>query len=67
MYKIRMRSFSIKNLIMELYSIKDAIDRVTKKQKISSSKSLETIEHISQEIQLALSGIHLATAQQTTN
>nr|GEW58071.1 hypothetical protein [Tanacetum cinerariifolium] len=45
---------------MELNSIKDAFDRVTKKQKVSSSKSQETIEQI-QEIQQALSGIQAAT------
>ncbi|KAI3785185.1 hypothetical protein L1987_44298 [Smallanthus sonchifolius] len=50
-------------LIMELNSIKDAFDRVTKKQKVSSSKSQETVEHISQEIELALSGIQSATPQ----
>ncbi|KAI3768211.1 hypothetical protein L2E82_18707 [Cichorium intybus] len=43
--------------IMELNSIKDAFDRVTKKQKISSSKSQETIQQITQEINDAISGI----------
>lgn len=40
---------------MELNSIKDAFDRVTKKQKLSSSKSQEVIEQIGQEIQQVLS------------
>ncbi|XP_047955068.1 protein RMD5 homolog [Salvia hispanica] len=38
---------------MELNSIKDAFDRVTKKQKLSSSKSQEVIEQIGQEIEQA--------------
>ncbi|GFP87522.1 protein rmd5 homolog a [Phtheirospermum japonicum] len=42
---------------MELNSIKDAFDRVTKKQKLSSSKSQEMIEQIEGEIQQALSRI----------
>ncbi|XP_027077869.2 protein RMD5 homolog [Coffea eugenioides] len=42
---------------MELNTIKDAFDRVTKKQKLSSSKSQEIIEQISQEIEQALSSI----------
>lgn len=42
---------------MELSSIKDAFDRVTKKQKLSSSKSQEVIEQIGQEIEQALSRI----------
>ncbi|KAL0450097.1 UNVERIFIED_CONTAM: protein RMD5 [Sesamum latifolium] len=42
---------------MELNSIKDAFDRVTKKQKLSSSKSQEIIEQIGQEIEQALSRI----------
>nr|XP_043617201.1 protein RMD5 homolog [Erigeron canadensis]XP_043617203.1 protein RMD5 homolog [Erigeron canadensis] len=46
---------------MELNSIKDAFDRVTKKQKISSSKSQEAIEQINQEIKHALSGLQSAT------
>lgn len=46
---------------MEVNSIKDAFDRVAKKQKVSSSKSQETIEQINQEIQQALSGIQAAT------
>ncbi|XP_028074852.1 protein RMD5 homolog isoform X2 [Camellia sinensis] len=41
-------------LIMELNTIKDAFDRVTKKQKLSSSKSQEVIEQLSQEIEEAL-------------
>lgn len=40
---------------MELNSIKDAFDRVTKKQRLSSSKSQEVIEQIGQEIQQVLS------------
>lgn len=43
---------------MELNSIKDAFDRVTKKQKLSSSKSQEVIEQIGQEIEQALSRLH---------
>lgn len=42
---------------MELSSIKDAFDRVTKKQKLSSSKSQEVIEQIGLEIEQALSRI----------
>ncbi|KAH6803634.1 LisH/CRA/RING-U-box domains-containing protein [Perilla frutescens var. frutescens] len=42
---------------MELNSIKDAFDRVTKKQKLSYSKSQEVIEQIGQEIEQALSRI----------
>lgn len=42
---------------MDLNAIKDAFDRVTKKQKLSSSKSLEVIEQIGQQIELALSRI----------
>ncbi|KAL6573102.1 hypothetical protein OROHE_002578 [Orobanche hederae] len=45
---------------MELNSIKDAFDRVTKKQKLSSSKSQETVEHIQVEIEQALSRIQSA-------
>lgn len=48
---------------MELNSVKDAFDRVTKKQKVSSSKCNETIEQINQEIEQALSGIQSATPQ----
>ncbi|XP_057482507.1 protein RMD5 homolog [Actinidia eriantha] len=40
---------------MELNSIKDTFDRVTKKQKLSSSKSQEVIEQLGQEIEQALS------------
>ncbi|KAG9135619.1 hypothetical protein Leryth_002361 [Lithospermum erythrorhizon] len=43
---------------MELKIIKDAFDRVTKKQKLSSSKSHELIEQISHEIEEALSRIN---------
>lgn len=42
---------------MELNNIKDAFDRVAKKQKLSSSKSQEVIEQIGQEIDKALSRI----------
>lgn len=48
---------------MELNSVKDAFDRVTKKQKVSSSKCNETIEQINQEIEQALLGIQSATPQ----
>lgn len=47
---------------MELNLIKDAFDHVTKKQKVSSSKSQEAIEQINQEIEQALAGL-----QSTTN
>lgn len=46
---------------MDLNNIKDAFDRVTKKQKVSSSKSQEVIEQMGQEIEQALSGIQSAT------
>lgn len=39
---------------MELNTIKDAFDRVTKKQKLSSSKAQEVLEQIDREIELAL-------------
>ncbi|KAM3286045.1 protein RMD5 [Capsicum chacoense] len=39
---------------MELSTIKDAFDRVTKKQKVASSKSQEVIEQIGHEIEQAL-------------
>ncbi|KAF7829240.1 protein RMD5-like protein [Senna tora] len=39
---------------MELNTIKDAFDRVTKKQKLSSSKTQEVIDQIRQEIENAL-------------
>ncbi|XAR71430.1 hypothetical protein NMG60_11028682 [Bertholletia excelsa] len=42
---------------MELNAIKDAFDRVTKKQKLSTSKSQEVIEQLDQEIEKALSKI----------
>ncbi|KAK7250681.1 hypothetical protein RIF29_33268 [Crotalaria pallida] len=41
-------------LKMELSTIKDAFDRVTKKQKLSSSKTQEVIDQIRQEIESAL-------------
>lgn len=53
---------------MELNPIKDAFDRVAKKQKLSSSKSQEVIEQISQEIEEALSRIQsvvIANASQS--
>ncbi|XP_057491622.1 protein RMD5 homolog [Actinidia eriantha] len=40
---------------MELNSIKDTFDRVTKKQKLSSSKSQEVIEQLGQEIDQVVS------------
>ncbi|KAL5710433.1 hypothetical protein ACHQM5_020994 [Ranunculus cassubicifolius] len=39
---------------MELGSIRDAFERVTKKQKLSSSKSQEVIDQVGQEIEQAL-------------
>lgn len=42
---------------MELTTIKDAFDRVTKKQKLSSSKAQEVIDQIDQEIQKTLQKI----------
>ncbi|XP_051126878.1 protein RMD5 homolog [Andrographis paniculata] len=45
---------------MELGSIKDAFEHVTKKQKLSSSKSQEVIEQIGQGIEHALSRIQSA-------
>lgn len=42
---------------MELSSIKDAFDRVTKKQKISSSKSQEVVDQVGREIEQALATI----------
>ncbi|CAA3003647.1 protein RMD5 homolog [Olea europaea var. sylvestris] len=42
---------------MDLNSMKDAFDRVTKKQKLSSSKSLEMIEQIVREIEQVLSRV----------
>lgn len=50
---------------MDLNNIKDAFDRVTKKQKVSSSKSQEVIEQMSLEIEQALSGIQSATTDTT--
>ncbi|CAA0817242.1 LisH/CRA/RING-U-box domains-containing protein [Striga hermonthica] len=40
---------------MELNSVKDAFDRVTKKEKLSSSKSQEMIQHVEAEIERTLS------------
>ncbi|GER30747.1 LisH/CRA/RING-U-box domains-containing protein [Striga asiatica] len=45
---------------MELNSIKDAFDRVNKKQKLSSSKSQEMIEQVEAEIERALLKIQSA-------
>ncbi|XP_020234026.1 protein RMD5 homolog isoform X2 [Cajanus cajan] len=42
---------------MELSSIKDAFDRVAKKQKLSSSKSQEVIDQLGREIEQALATI----------
>ncbi|KAL2459040.1 LisH/CRA/RING-U-box domains-containing protein [Forsythia ovata] len=52
---------------MDLNSLKDAFDRVTKKQKLSSSKSLEMIEQIVQEIEQALSRIQSGRDSTTTS
>ena len=40
---------------MELNTIKNAFDRVTKKQKLSSTKSQEVIEQVGHEIEQAVS------------
>lgn len=45
---------------MELNTIKDAFDRVAKKQKLSCSKTQEVIDQIIQEIETALEKIELA-------
>lgn len=45
---------------MELNTIKDAFDRVTKKQKLSSSKAQEVIDQICEEIQRALEKLQSA-------
>lgn len=45
---------------MELNSIKDAFDRVTKKQKLSSSKSHEVVDQIHLELEQVLQKIQLA-------
>ncbi|KAE9595048.1 putative transcription factor interactor and regulator LisH family [Lupinus albus] len=42
---------------MELSSIKDAFDRVSKKQKVSSSKSQEVVDQVGHEIEQALATI----------
>lgn len=52
--------FVLESAEMELNPIKDAFDRVTKKQKLSFSKSQEIIEQIGQEIEHALSRIQSA-------
>ncbi|XP_030496989.2 protein RMD5 homolog [Cannabis sativa] len=48
---------------MELNSIKDAFDRVTKKQKLSCSKIQEVIDQIDQEIEQALQKLQSANGQ----
>ncbi|KAI9124977.1 hypothetical protein K1719_003593 [Acacia pycnantha] len=50
---------------MELNSIKAAFDRVTKKQKLSSSKIQEVIDQIGQEIEKALDKIQSANSADT--
>lgn len=47
---------------MELNGIKDAFERVTKKQKVSCSKTQEVIDHIVQEIEKALEMISSTTS-----
>lgn len=47
---------------MELSTIKDAFDRVTKKQKLSSSKSQEIVTQIGQEIEQAVASIQGETS-----
>ncbi|PKI47617.1 hypothetical protein CRG98_032006, partial [Punica granatum] len=42
---------------MEVNTIKDAFDKVTKKQKLSYSKSQEVIDQLNQEIQAALENL----------
>lgn len=44
---------------MELGSVKDVFDRVTKKQKLSSSKAQEMIDQISHEIETVLESLQL--------
>ncbi|XP_075674472.1 protein RMD5 homolog [Castanea sativa] len=46
--------------MMELTTIKDAFERVTKKQKLSSSKSQEVIDQVGHEIEQALGKIQSA-------
>ncbi|XP_043713394.1 protein RMD5 homolog [Telopea speciosissima] len=43
---------------MELNTIKDAFDRVAKKQKLSSSKTQEVIDQVGREIEQALAKMH---------
>ncbi|KAL5722571.1 hypothetical protein ACHQM5_006079 [Ranunculus cassubicifolius] len=43
---------------MELGSVRDAFDHVDKKQKLSSSKTQEVIDHIGQEVEDALNKFH---------
>lgn len=50
---------------MELSTIKDAFDRVTKKQKVASSKSQEVMEQIGHEIEQAL--LRLQSANDTAS
>lgn len=46
---------------MELKTVKDAFDRVAKKQKLSYSRTQEAVERLSQEIDKALNRIHEST------
>lgn len=43
---------------MEVGSVRDAFDRVAKKQKLSSSKAQEVIDQVAQEIEQALTKLH---------
>lgn len=49
---------------MELSTIKDAFERVTKKQKLSSSKSQEVIDQVGREIEQVLSKVHSDSTDQ---
>ncbi|KAK9134184.1 hypothetical protein Syun_013514 [Stephania yunnanensis] len=48
---------------MELSTIKDAFDRVTKKQKLSSSKAQEVIDQLRRELEEALEKLQSANSQ----
>ncbi|KEH27863.1 zinc ion-binding protein, putative [Medicago truncatula] len=48
LFRLKLQSI----LIVKLSSVKDAFDKVTKKQKLSSSKPQEMIDPIRQEIEL---------------
>ncbi|QHO15053.1 hypothetical protein HN51_030560 [Arachis hypogaea] len=50
---------------MELSSIKDAFDRVAKKQKLSSSKSQEVVDQVGREIEQALATIQAPNGPST--